>query len=245
MKLKNCPYCYGKVKLTKYKNTKIPLHKKRKKDDPVYVCENYPTCNSFIGCIPKTTEPLSDLADDEVRMLRGQAHKMFDSLWKTLEMTRGDAYRLMASMMGLSAEKAHIGRFNKDQCLLMIEKVAKYRLREIAPDEQWHIFLTRGIWKETCKKIPKIKIPKKVVKTNTPEVTGTSITEVSGKYTFEIPEKIKHSDRFLIFDHLENDLVIYKDIFPQKHFQLDVYKEYKIHKNNLKDRLERKEIRIV
>ena len=50
------------------------------------------------------------------------AHAKFDLLWKHGYMTRRQAYGWMRREMGLSAEEAHIGRFDQQQCADLIDK---------------------------------------------------------------------------------------------------------------------------
>ena len=42
-------------------------------------------------------------------------------------MTRGEAYRWLAEVMGLSEEEAHIARFSKEQCESLLKAVFRYR----------------------------------------------------------------------------------------------------------------------
>lgn len=66
------------------------------------------------------------MANAELRGLRKQAHNLFDPLWKNKLMGRTAAYTILRKMMGLSKEQAHIGMFNKGQCLVLIEILSRY-----------------------------------------------------------------------------------------------------------------------
>jgi hypothetical protein len=49
-----------------------------------------------------------------------KAHKAFDRLWKKMGMNRGDAYRWLQTIMDLTADEAHIGRFTEEQCVVLL-----------------------------------------------------------------------------------------------------------------------------
>lgn len=56
------------------------------------------------------------LADAHLRAAKQRAHKNFDPLWKSGKMTRREAYKWLASNMGISEEECHIGMFSEAQC---------------------------------------------------------------------------------------------------------------------------------
>lgn len=62
-------------------------------------------------------------ADQETRDARIAAHTAFDSLWKVGPLRRAEAYKWLREVMGLSAKKAHIGMFSKEQCGKLIDAV--------------------------------------------------------------------------------------------------------------------------
>ena len=64
-----------------------------------YICENYPKCNTYVGCHKGTTVPLGTPADAELRLLRRKCHKVFDEKWKSGRMTRKEAYKYLAEIM--------------------------------------------------------------------------------------------------------------------------------------------------
>lgn len=90
-------------------------------DDWVYVCGNYPKCDSYVGCHQGTREPLGGLANEELRALRVKAHEAFDYLWQSGRMSRTDAYSILGADMGIDRDKAHIGQFTAGQCRRVIE----------------------------------------------------------------------------------------------------------------------------
>lgn len=64
-------------------------------------------------------------ADDETRSLRHECHKVFDPMWKkrTKFASRGHAYTWLAHFMGVDIHDAHIGMFDKAQCLRLLAEL--------------------------------------------------------------------------------------------------------------------------
>lgn len=94
----------------------------------VWVCFNYPQCNSFVGCHSNTDKPLGTLANSELRNKRRETHSMFDQLWrgKNRKMNRAAAYQWMAKVMNLSNDKAHIAMMDLSQCKNLIQLTKQY-----------------------------------------------------------------------------------------------------------------------
>lgn len=88
-----------------------------------YGCPNYPACQNTHGAHQESGEPMGIPADAETRQWRIRAHKAFDMLWKSGEMSRSAAYRLLQRIMDLPEDEAHIGRFDRDQCQELIDKI--------------------------------------------------------------------------------------------------------------------------
>tara|TARA_R100000501_G_C2565061_1_gene74178 strand:- start:202 stop:651 length:450 start_codon:yes stop_codon:yes gene_type:complete len=59
--------------------------------------------------------------------LRHQAHLEFDKLWKEYGMSRKEAYKILQKIMRLSEEKAHISKFNEEQCNYLIKLCKEYK----------------------------------------------------------------------------------------------------------------------
>lgn len=78
-------------------------------DRKLYVCHNYPACNTYVAAHPGTNQPMGVPANGDLRNLRIQAHRKFDRIWQTGIMTRENAYRWFADSFGLSLKDAHIG----------------------------------------------------------------------------------------------------------------------------------------
>lgn len=52
----------------------------------------------------------------DIKILRGETHRVFDQLWKDGWMSRTEAYVWLARSMHLPREKAHIEQFTHTQC---------------------------------------------------------------------------------------------------------------------------------
>jgi len=111
-----CPYC-GSVSvlchsIVVYDDAKYP---------PVWICTNYPKCNTYVGCREDTYAPHGTLANEGLRKIRRKVHQAFDPFWKKKKMTRGAAYERLAKLMDLPTKQAHIGLFDMAQCKQAIE----------------------------------------------------------------------------------------------------------------------------
>lgn len=118
-----CPYCGGSVNFVSakeiYGNT-------AEKGSYIYVCNNYPQCDSYVNADKKTLKPLGELADGSLRRKRVLAHKSFDRIWKQNIMTRNDSYKWLSEKLNLSTstrlnKRCHIGMFREYMCNKTIE----------------------------------------------------------------------------------------------------------------------------
>ena len=89
-------------------------------DRKLYVCHNYPACNTYVAAHPGTNQPMGVPANGDLRNLRIQAHRKFDRIWQTGIMTRENAYRWFADSFGLSLKDAHIGMCSEYRCKELI-----------------------------------------------------------------------------------------------------------------------------
>lgn len=114
----NCPYCGG---LATLKDSAIIYN--GVSHGLVYICENFPICDSYVGTHRKTLKPLGRLADKELRVLKQQAHKYFDFLWKNRlqKHARKRAYKWLSKQLGLHYDDCHIGYFNVEMTLKVIK----------------------------------------------------------------------------------------------------------------------------
>lgn len=83
-----------------------------------YLCR---PCDAYVGCHPGTTHPLGSLANAELRSARRRAHGAFDPIWHRGEMTRRDAYQWLATELNLSVCDCHIGMFDLETCVRVVE----------------------------------------------------------------------------------------------------------------------------
>lgn len=88
----------------------------------IYLCR---LCDAYVGVHKKSKSPLGTLANKEDRYWRKKAHIAFDPLWNTGDkMKRSDAYKWLASQMGLTIDECHIAMFDKDMCQKAIKVIS-------------------------------------------------------------------------------------------------------------------------
>lgn len=73
-------------------------------------------CSAMVGCHPGTDMPLGYMADRPTRQARARVHEAFDPLWKNGDRTRNEAYKELASGLGMTAMDCHISRFDYAMC---------------------------------------------------------------------------------------------------------------------------------
>lgn len=113
-----CPYCGASAVLREGSY----VYGERSKGERLYVCANYPKCDSYVGVHCGTNQPLGTLADAELRNKRIRAHKLFDQIWKNNLMTRKEAYRWMEYVMCIPRNTGHIANFSDYRCELLMDK---------------------------------------------------------------------------------------------------------------------------
>ena len=111
-----CPHCGAAMIL----RPASEIYHDAKSDRKLYVCHNYPTCNTYVAAHPNTDKPMGVPANGNLRNLRIQAHRKFDLIWKNGIMTREEAYRWFADSFGLSLRDAHIGMCSEYRCRELI-----------------------------------------------------------------------------------------------------------------------------
>lgn len=107
-----CPYCGRTAVLQKGSY----VYGDKAKEEYLYVCSNYPACNSYVGVHAGTKIPKGTLANSELRNKRIRTHKVFDLLWKKNVMSKKEAYRWMEYKMGLPKNTGHIANFSDYRC---------------------------------------------------------------------------------------------------------------------------------
>lgn len=118
-----CPYCGAEAEL---KDASFIYRSNKSKEwGKVWVCSNYPKCDSYVGCHKGTTLPLGRLANEKLRNLKAEAHKQFDPIWKSGLMNRREAYKWLASMLDIPLEDCHMGMFDVKMCQQVISLCKK------------------------------------------------------------------------------------------------------------------------
>lgn len=94
---------------------------------------NCKPCGAYVGCHPPSKmkngemtagdHPLGRLANAELRTAKKAAHAAFDPIWMRGALSRKDAYKWLAEVMGISRKDAHIGMFDVDQCRAVVAAV--------------------------------------------------------------------------------------------------------------------------
>lgn len=116
-----CPYCGSSTIL----RSADGIYKNNSRSTMLYVCKNYPKCDSYVRVHDGTTIPMGTVANRELRALRREAHKHFDKLYEEGYMTKDDAYQWLASLIGIPLSEAHIGYFGDYYCKKVIEASKK------------------------------------------------------------------------------------------------------------------------
>lgn len=128
-----CPYCVALAVLVTGKD--IYQHRPDLYDQNFWRC---PRCGAYVGCHKrnhklgfKGNEPLGRLADAELRAAKHAAHQLFDPLWNPKEasrrwrtaprMSRHAAYSWLAGQLGIKVEECHIGMFDLETCMRVME----------------------------------------------------------------------------------------------------------------------------
>jgi len=69
-----CPHCGAAMIL----RPASEIYHDAKTNRKLYVCHNYPVCNTYVAAHPNTDMPMGIPADGNLRNLRIQAHRKFD-----------------------------------------------------------------------------------------------------------------------------------------------------------------------
>lgn len=120
-----CQYCGNKAK--KVMGNVIYPHRKSLWKQKFFHCA---PCDAYVSCHQRSNgkfKSMGQLANKELRRLRMLAHRHFDPLWMGGEMSREQAYYWLAGQMGMTRSEAHIGKFNDDQCRMVVE-ICKSRI---------------------------------------------------------------------------------------------------------------------
>lgn len=116
-----CPYCGSH---TIYRSAD-GIYRENARNEMLYVCKNYPRCDSYVRVQPGTRIPLGTVANRKLRELRIEAHRQFDKLHKRGYMSKHDAYQWLGGVLGVTAREAHIGQLSMLSCNLVIREAKK------------------------------------------------------------------------------------------------------------------------
>lgn len=118
----SCPYCGKQAHLVGGK--KIYPHRPDLYEKHFHECE---PCGAFVGCHIGTVNPLGRLANAELRKKKMMAHALFDPIWRSGQMSRSEAYKMLAEKLGIEQKDCHIGMFDVAMCENVI-KVCRERM---------------------------------------------------------------------------------------------------------------------
>lgn len=85
-------------------------------------------CDARVGCHAHGDgrQPLGRMANAALRAEKQKAHRSFDPLWKSGEMSRSDAYSWLAHKLGITKKECHIGLFDIDMCRKVVVVCQQY-----------------------------------------------------------------------------------------------------------------------
>ena len=120
----HCPYCDIPTVLTECRADFRYTYRH------MYRC---PGCGAFVLCHPGTTRAMGSVADSELRCLRHVSHIWFDAVWRNkLKRSRYNAYSWLALRLNMNKNDVHMGRFDKEMCLRVIDLCSGY-IRKKSP----------------------------------------------------------------------------------------------------------------
>ena len=134
-----CPYCHQPAALV----TGTAIYPRRADLASLKFHQCAP-CAAYVGChkpgdfavvggkkvVSDGTLALGRLANAELRRAKQQAHAAFDPLWQARTMGRKQAYAWLAKQLGLHQVAAHIGEFDVDQCMRVVEACERFNRGE-------------------------------------------------------------------------------------------------------------------
>lgn len=120
-----CPHCGSTMQL----RSADGIYKDNPNHAMLYVCRQYPKCDTYVRTHPGTTIPVGTPANRELRLLRNEAHKYFDRLYLSGMMSKQDAYRWLANQLQAPMSQAHIGYLSEYYCKQVIKASQELLLR--------------------------------------------------------------------------------------------------------------------
>lgn len=86
-----------------------------------FLCDD---CNSYVGCHPDGRS-LGILSNYEMREKKKQCHALFDPIWKSKKVKRGDLYETLSTLLKIEKKECHFGWFDIDLLDQSIEVMSK------------------------------------------------------------------------------------------------------------------------
>jgi zinc-finger-containing domain len=102
-----CPYC---KRDTEYVDSSVIYGKSY---GMIYICK---PCKAYCGVYKETNKSLGRLANFDLRNHKKEAHRYFDSIWKSDIMSRTELYQKLSKYLDIPEEYCHIGMFDIDTC---------------------------------------------------------------------------------------------------------------------------------
>jgi len=111
-----CDYCGAPVIYT----SNAEIYGREYGNGKCYRCTR---CDSHVGVHTGTEIPLGRLANKELRTLKVKCHNLFDPVWagKRKVMSKGEAYKNLARVLGIPPRECHVGWFDVDMLLKALE----------------------------------------------------------------------------------------------------------------------------
>lgn len=113
-----CPYCGARAYL---RPASVVYGDKALPGSKLYVCGNFPACDSYVAAHRTTQQPMGTLANKNLRRERQTAHAVFNQLWKCGLMTKRQAYLWLQAKLDLPECEAHIAKFSEGRCHLVMD----------------------------------------------------------------------------------------------------------------------------
>lgn len=109
-----CPYCGAQALL----RPASWVHGKSEQSQGkhLYVCSNWPKCDSYVAAHEGDLTPMGTLANSELRHKRILAHKALAKYQKVTGMDRWATYIWLEGKLGLDQRSTHIGLFSEETC---------------------------------------------------------------------------------------------------------------------------------
>lgn len=116
-----CPYCGAMTQL----RSADGIYHDNSRGTMLFVCKNYPMCDSYVRAHPGTNRPMGLPANQKLRAMRTEAHRYFNQIYYRNIMTKQEAYEWLSERLGLPISKTHIGQMGEYYCQLVIDESKK------------------------------------------------------------------------------------------------------------------------